>query len=489
MNTTITLSRKQLYNRAWTTPIDTLARELGLSGRGLGKLCGRYNIPVPPRGYWAKKAVGKRVVQPPLPTPGTYDQKLLFNTSGEMAVAQVAETELHPLIVAESLAANHITVSESLPLSDPLVVATQKRLLRTRREPSGLIAFPARALAVHTSRTLHERALRIMQALLTAFADRGFCVSATAEGTRVTILDESLAFAIFENTRQVPHRVSFSEQKLIDRGAGWQVPKSDVIPAGSLVLAITNVKHVRQRWSESSTKPLESRLNKFVVGLVRAALGLKQQRADADRRERERQEQERQRHEEARRQAEAALHWREEEARMQRLERLAAMWRRNQELRQLVASIQSSAGDVAPDSELGKWLAWAASYVQTSDPLRYLRKRGGRTLTVYYHGWDHARIPESGFSEPTSSGYGNEKTKAGVDVTCSPPRETWFGRKALKLELPEDILLPFEWAYESSWYYRTFRVPATVLNRTLNYGHPDENESDEVVDEESVEDD
>ena len=37
-----------------------------MSGRGLGKLCERYGIPVPPRGYWAKKAAGKRVFRPPL---------------------------------------------------------------------------------------------------------------------------------------------------------------------------------------------------------------------------------------------------------------------------------------------------------------------------------------------------------------------------------------------------------------------------------------
>ena len=41
---TITLTRQQLYDRAWTTPIETLAKELGLSGRGLGKLCDRRNI-------------------------------------------------------------------------------------------------------------------------------------------------------------------------------------------------------------------------------------------------------------------------------------------------------------------------------------------------------------------------------------------------------------------------------------------------------------
>jgi hypothetical protein len=50
------LTREQLFEHAWTSPIETLARELGLSGRGLGKLCARSQIPVPPRGYCAKKA-------------------------------------------------------------------------------------------------------------------------------------------------------------------------------------------------------------------------------------------------------------------------------------------------------------------------------------------------------------------------------------------------------------------------------------------------
>jgi len=49
----ITLTRQQLYDRAWKTPLDALAQELGLSGRGLGKLCERHDIPVPPRGWWA----------------------------------------------------------------------------------------------------------------------------------------------------------------------------------------------------------------------------------------------------------------------------------------------------------------------------------------------------------------------------------------------------------------------------------------------------
>ncbi len=57
----------ELYALVWTEPIQKIAPRYGLSDRGFGKLCERYNIPVPPRGYWAKKSAGKRATQPRLP--------------------------------------------------------------------------------------------------------------------------------------------------------------------------------------------------------------------------------------------------------------------------------------------------------------------------------------------------------------------------------------------------------------------------------------
>ena len=64
-------------------------------------------------------------------------------------------------------------------------------------------------------------------------------------------------------------------------------------------------------------------LTKLLVGLARAALALKERRAEAERREKERQEEERKRQDEAERVATQALLIGEEEARVQRIERLA----------------------------------------------------------------------------------------------------------------------------------------------------------------------
>jgi hypothetical protein len=37
----ITISREELYDKVWTTPIQKLSKEFGLSDVGLGKVCRR----------------------------------------------------------------------------------------------------------------------------------------------------------------------------------------------------------------------------------------------------------------------------------------------------------------------------------------------------------------------------------------------------------------------------------------------------------------
>jgi hypothetical protein len=56
--------------------VDTLAKEYGLSNVGLGKACRRHDIPVPPRGYWARKAAGQKPRRPPLPPAKDGDESV-----------------------------------------------------------------------------------------------------------------------------------------------------------------------------------------------------------------------------------------------------------------------------------------------------------------------------------------------------------------------------------------------------------------------------
>lgn len=76
----IQLDRPALFERVWSIPVDKLAKEWGLSGRGLSKACSRLKVPVPPRGYWAKAAAGQRVHRPKLPIlpPGQAEEILIY---------------------------------------------------------------------------------------------------------------------------------------------------------------------------------------------------------------------------------------------------------------------------------------------------------------------------------------------------------------------------------------------------------------------------
>ena len=66
----IVLTREELYARVWAQPMAVVAPTLWISDVGLRGRCMGMNIPVPPRGYWARKHAGQRVHQPPLPTLG-----------------------------------------------------------------------------------------------------------------------------------------------------------------------------------------------------------------------------------------------------------------------------------------------------------------------------------------------------------------------------------------------------------------------------------
>jgi hypothetical protein len=60
-------TRRELYDLVWSTPVQKLAEELGISDRGLAKICARHRVPSPPRGYWARLAAGQKPRQPILP--------------------------------------------------------------------------------------------------------------------------------------------------------------------------------------------------------------------------------------------------------------------------------------------------------------------------------------------------------------------------------------------------------------------------------------
>ncbi len=61
------LTREELYSLVWSKPMTEVGQDFRISDRAMAKTCARKQVPVPPRGYWAKKNAGKSVSKTPLP--------------------------------------------------------------------------------------------------------------------------------------------------------------------------------------------------------------------------------------------------------------------------------------------------------------------------------------------------------------------------------------------------------------------------------------
>jgi hypothetical protein len=59
--------RATLHEQVWSKAVQEVARSYWISGVRLGKVCRALNVPVPPRGYWARVRSGYPARRPALP--------------------------------------------------------------------------------------------------------------------------------------------------------------------------------------------------------------------------------------------------------------------------------------------------------------------------------------------------------------------------------------------------------------------------------------
>jgi AcrR family transcriptional regulator len=185
----IALSRKELHRRVWSEPLGAVAREVGLSGSALAKICNRLLVPYPTRGYWVKVAAGQKPPREPLPAaPEKASNDIVF--SSVRVSSRRSRTRLDPSARRDQL----LKVAEDLIAQQGLHAATMKRIaaiagisetqsynyFRSREELFGELARREfarirEAREAESSRTddHYERITRITRAYLRHIGQRG----------------------------------------------------------------------------------------------------------------------------------------------------------------------------------------------------------------------------------------------------------------------------------------------------------------------------
>lgn len=371
-------TRAELYEKVWAEPMATLGPKLGLSDTGLRKICDKYHIPTPPRGYWAKVAVGQRIKRPPLPKlpavmRGSEETVIVFHQPPRPApkelVAQQAEDD-SPAGVRRRFEAdpeNRIAVPAILEQPHALV-ASSVLLLRKAKvdEDLRLRTRGLKCVALKVSLSAVDRALRLYDALLKALEARGHRVTLVTKdnetSTVVHIDGEQVGIEIQEH-------VTRTEVPPLKPQTGWYSKKYVWEATGRLTFALTeSYLSVRGKWSDGARQNLDEMLNEIVVGLGDAADAIKARREAFERAERERQVAEAKRRE-------AEERARRERGKTRALQQEVRSLQQSLAVREYVASMRAAAdaANLPPEHELRAWLAWAEGYADRLDPTKDLR--------------------------------------------------------------------------------------------------------------------
>jgi hypothetical protein len=338
----ITVHREALYEETWAEPMSSLAKRYNISDVALAKVCRKLQVPVPPRGYWARIRNGYKVTRPSLPNlpSGGHKSATISPSLGKSRKVPEAVREQQAY---EALPENRISDGHFSCKLHPLVQAT-KQVLTGRLEPSRKVV----ALDVRVSRSSLERALRILSALCYACEQRGYSVLTDEQkGSLFIIREEKVRFLLEEPSR----KVTIPESK---RKNSWS-PTFDLEPTGKLIFRIQEYVDVpRKNWSDGARRSLEDQLNDVISGLVDASLAVQKQRIEHERREIIWAERERERLLDA--------EWKRQlESDMKQLQEAARLRDFGEQVRKRFAAEENQ-------EQLTRWSAWVSRIADRFDP-------------------------------------------------------------------------------------------------------------------------
>lgn len=365
----VRLMRDELHRLVWETPMSRLAAQYGISGNGLAKICKRLNIPYPPRGYWAKKAAGKKVISKNLPPPSD-DTPLEVTIAPTPAQSKpdVLAPEVGEIFNAARSRAERTPVPQRLTSPHPIIASWladhDRRKQEARRERNPWAINMMAKDFTNSDRRQH----RILSALFKELERQGGKVKdESGRQLLVEMNGEPIVFQIREKQKQIRRPLTEDEKR--GRLASDKNWTQELKPTGKLVFTIKTwlQSGLRTEWLETDVRSMEMMLPEIVATFVAAGPLLVKQRRQREEEERQRQIAERERYEEQQRRKLDDNRWR-------RFVEIAHQRRDAEIARAFVAQLERLEYDEDEEvagSRLREWIAWAEEHARLTDPLNH----------------------------------------------------------------------------------------------------------------------
>jgi len=370
-------TRQELYDLVWEQPRSTLSKRYGVSDVALAKACRRAGIPMPDRGYWAKRQAGRRTIRAAMPprAPGAADAITVGGEGRWGYPLSYDEHDYEPIPPAPNFSESIDEVAQRIRKAVGIV-----RLSRSLQKPHPQIAQfleeDERRRQKHQTSpyswnepqfdsAFERRRLRILNSIFLALVRLGSKATMRGEKARdlsVRVGDQYVSFAVDRPTM----------------GAGSrQRTKNDAQPNQMrLEISGSSAPGLRLVWEDAPEASLADHLSEIVVSLLVA--GELEYRESLEHHYKWRLKRKTEREEEARQQkAEVERLERERrrkaaQAKVDRLLADAAAWRQAAEVRVFIAAVRSKHAqdlDSPRAKELEEWAHWALSQAEQLDPL------------------------------------------------------------------------------------------------------------------------
>lgn len=380
------LTREELYELVWTTPVKTLAAQYGISDVAFAKTCKQHNIPLPPRGHWAKLETGKRVYRQPLTERALgMPRDVAFGASRwdyyGTAPKNLIELQLTPprpfdeplpkVRTKLTKRVKKVMVPRELSMAHPVI----RKLLEAdipRREKYLSSTYRSSYDAPYFDSPFEQRRLRALNALFLCLEKNDARVTSSGKNPH--------EFCVKVGLRDVMVSIDDPKAERSSWYGGSDIAKAASSPLVAKIGQGAVVDGIQTIWQDKSDDRVEAHLTDIAINILVAGehncrereishyqwlVEYKAQLTERARREKEEAEK-----------AERERRIKQEQARVDRLLSEAKALREAEQIRAYVASVRKlnevSVDPVAED-ELRNWAHWALEQADRIDPVRSRR--------------------------------------------------------------------------------------------------------------------
>ena len=362
------LTRDELYGLVWARPITKVASDFHISDVGLAKICRRADVPIPPRGYWAKRHAGLPVEPSPLPKTVPGDDQVGLSWPDDDDIDDGDD-------IYDAIERTPQLAQEEPPLSaEPTFPDDARERLKAARAMVDGVKFRPSGPKTHpeVARMKAEDALRTTtpHGRYASGADGGQFASPLGRRRLRLVNAVFLALERCGATTKIVDQYASDFVATVEGVAVFFALESQWASGGGLTyeqaskMLAFKLKHrsgkgeSRKIWNERK-QPLEDQLADVVVGVLVAGEENRRTAFLAAHRAEEQDRESRRRSEERRRQREAEL-W------LEKLEKDAASFRRAADIRSLVAAARTA---VSPSRIVDQWCRRALKAADGIDPV------------------------------------------------------------------------------------------------------------------------